>query len=317
MYTSNKSTNVKNLKNIYKSNCKFISNYFFTNNKNNYNSYILKGNPFKTLNKTFCSYNNHMYNNKDKSERTIYLDFQSTTPIAPEVLDAMMPFMTEKYGNPHSKSHIYGWETDKIVEDSRAKIAKLIKADPKEIIFTSGATESNNLAIKGVAEFNKDRKKHIITTQIEHKCVLDTCRHLKEKGFDVDFLPVKSNGIIDLEVLKNAIREDTVLVSVINVHNEIGVIQPIKEIGSICKSRNVLFHTDSAQAVGKFPIDVNDMNIDLLSISGHKIYGPKGVGALYIRRKPRVRLVCQINGGGQEKGFRSGTLSPFVSLIII
>ncbi len=253
---------------------------------------------------------------KGREHKSIYLDFQSTTPLDPAVLDTMLPYMTDKFGNPHSKSHIYGWETEKAVECAREKVAKILKADAKEIIFTSGATESNNLAIKGVAEFYKDKKTHLITTQIEHKCVLDTMRHLQTKGFTVTYLPVQKNGIVDIEVLKKAIKPETLLVSVINVHNEIGVVQPIKEIGRICKENNVFFHTDCAQAIGKFPIDVNEMNIDLLSISGHKLYGPKGVGALYIRRKPRIRLVPQINGGGQEKGFRSGTLSPFVSILI-
>lgn len=187
----------------------------------------------------------------------------------------------------------------------------MIGANSKEIIFTSGATESNNLAIKGCAEFNKERKKHIITTQVEHKCVLATCRKLEDQGFDVTYLPVESStGIVDLEVFKNAIRPETVLASVIFVHNEIGVIQPIKEIGQICKDHKIFFHTDAAQAVGKLPIDVNEMNIDMMSISGHKFYGPKGIGALYVRRKPRVRLIAQINGGDQEKGLRSGTLAP-------
>lgn len=282
-------------------------------------SYLKNKKFFKITKNPFCSefsdkkfIENQLQNHGHK---TIYLDFQSTTPLDPLVLEAMLPYMTEKFGNPHSKSHLFGWETEKIVECSREKIAKLINADPKEIIFTSGATESNNLAIKGLAEFYKDKKKHFITTQIEHKCVLDTFRHLQTKGFEVTYLPVKSNGIIDLEAFKKAIRPDTLAASVIHVHNEIGVIQPIKEIGKICRDNNMFFHTDCAQSTGKFKIDVNDMNIDLLSISGHKIYGPKGVGALYIRKKPRVRLIPQMNGGGQERGFRSGTLAPFVSIL--
>lgn len=279
---------------------------------------LFKNNQFKlSLFKPFCS--NQQQSNIKKSTnedlKTIYLDFQASTPLDPNVLESMLPFMTEKFGNPHSKNHIYGWEAEKAVEKAREQIAKLIKADAKEIIFTSGATESNNMALKGLAEFYKDKKKHFITTQIEHKCVLDTCRYLQTKGFDVTYLPVKSNGILDLNVLKSSIRPDTLAVSVINVHNEIGVLQPIKEIGQICKDNKIFFHTDCAQAAGKIPIDVNEMNIDLLSISGHKIYGPKGVGALYIRKKPRVRIVPLINGGGQEKGLRSGTLSPFVSII--
>ncbi|KAJ1334392.1 cysteine desulfurase, mitochondrial [Batrachochytrium salamandrivorans] len=207
----------------------------------------------------------------------------------------------------------YGWESEAAVEAGREEIANLVGADPKEIIFTSGATESNNLAIKGVARFYKSKKRHIITTQTEHKCVLDSCRVLSEEGFDVTFLPVMSNGLVDLKVLEAAIRPDTSIVSVMTVNNEIGVIQPIKEIGRICREHKVFFHTDAAQAVGKIPIDVNDMNIDLMSISGHKIYGPKGIGALYVRRRPRVRLEPLISGGGQERGLRSGTVpTPLV-----
>jgi cysteine desulfurase len=249
----------------------------------------------------------------EKPGRTIYLDFQSTTPLDPEVLNAMLPYMTQMYGNPHSNSHTYGWEADKAVETARERIASVIGASPKEIIFTSGATESNNLALKGLSDFYKGKKKHIICTQIDHKCVLDTCRNLEAKGYEVTYLPVKQNGIIDLEVFKKAIRKDTLVFSCIALHNEIGVIQPLKELGQICRENGVFFHTDAAQAVGKIPIDVNEMNIDLLSITGHKLYGPKGIGALYLRRKPRVRITPQINGGGQERGLRSGTLSPFVS----
>jgi cysteine desulfurase len=238
----------------------------------------------------------------------IYLDNQATTPMDPRVLDAMMPYFTTKFGNPHSRSHRFGWEAETAVEEARTKIADLIGADPKEIIFTSGATEANNLAVKGVASFNKDQKNHIITVSTEHKCVLDSCRHLKEQGFDITYLPVEQNGIIDLKKLEAAITPKTCLVSVMAVNNEIGVIQPIKEIGEICRKNGVYFHTDAAQAFGKIPLNVNEMNIDLMSISGHKIYGPKGVGALYVRRKPRVRLVPLMNGGGQERGLRSGTL---------
>jgi cysteine desulfurase len=276
------------------------------------------GDLFKFFGKAFSGETNHESSSThEKKHKSVYLDFQATTPIDPVVLDAMLPYMTDVFGNPHSKSHSFGWEAESAVEEARGKIASLIKADPKEIIFTSGATESNNLALKGIAEFNKDKKKHIITTQIEHKCVLDTCRYLQTRGFDITYLPVQKNGILDLNTLKSAIRPDTLAVSVIYVHNEVGVIQPIKEIGKICRENNIFFHTDSAQAAGKFKIDVNEMNIDLLSISGHKIYGPKGVGALYIRRKPRVRMVPQMSGGGQERGFRSGTLSPFVRSFII
>jgi cysteine desulfurase len=216
------------------------------------------------------------------------------------------------YGNPHSRTHAYGWETDKAVEQAREHVAKLIGADPKEIIFTSGATESNNMSIKGVARFFKrsGKKRHLITCQTEHKCVLDSCRHLQDEGFDVTYLPVGSNGLIDMAELEAAIRPDTALVSIMTVNNEIGVIQPIEEIGKLCRSRKVFFHTDGAQAVGKIPLDVNKMNIDLMSISGHKIYGPKGVGACYVRRRPRVRLDPLISGGGQERGLRSGTIAP-------
>jgi cysteine desulfurase len=243
-----------------------------------------------------------------KKAKAIYLDMQATTPLDFRVLDAMLPYMTNLFGNPHSKTHEYGWEADEAVEAARKKIATLIGAEAKEIIFTSGATESNNMTLKGLAKFYKS-KKHVITTQIEHKCILDSCRHLEEEGYEVTYLPVQPNGLLDLNLLKDSIRSDTLCVSTIFVHNEIGVIQDVKAIGKMCRERKVLFHTDAAQAVGKIPIDVKDMNIDLLSISGHKIYGPKGVGALY-RRAPQVKLVPLINGGGQEKGLRSGTLAP-------
>ncbi|KZT02301.1 cysteine desulfurase NFS1 [Laetiporus sulphureus 93-53] len=253
--------------------------------------------------------------------RPIYLDMQATTPVDPRVLDAMLPYFTDQYGNPHSRTHAYGWEAEKAVEDGRkaraggTNIADLIGADPKDIIFTSGATESNNMAIKGVARFHKDKKRHIITTQTEHKCVLDSCRKLQEEGFDVTYLPVQKNGIVDLAELEKAIRPDTALVSIMTVNNETGVIQPIKEIGALIRRhRGVHFHTDAAQAAGKIPIDVNEMNVDLMSLSGHKLYGPKGIGACYVRRRPRVRLEPIINGGGQERGLRSGTLAtPLVA----
>ncbi|TGZ83156.1 cysteine desulfurase [Ascodesmis nigricans] len=250
----------------------------------------------------------------DQGARPIYLDMQATTPMDPRVLDAMLPFYTGLYGNPHSRTHAYGWETEKAVEDARANIATLIGADPKEIIFTSGATESNNMSIKGVARFYKNKKKHIITSQTEHKCVLDSCRHLQDEGFEVTYLPVQSNGLIDLKQLEEAIRPDTSIVSIMTVNNEIGVIQPMEEIGKLCRSRKVFFHTDAAQAVGKIPVDVNKWNVDLMSISGHKVYGPKGIGACYVRRRPRVRLEPLISGGGQERGLRSGTLAPALAI---
>ncbi|KAG2731028.1 hypothetical protein G9P44_006177 [Scheffersomyces stipitis] len=250
---------------------------------------------------------------RDESQfgtRPIYLDVQATTPTDPRVLDKMLTFLTGMYGNPHSSTHAYGWETDKEVEKAREYVAAVIKADPKEIIFTSGATETNNMAIKGVPRFYKKTKKHIITTQTEHKCVLDSARHMQDEGFDVTYLPVDEHGLISLDDLKAAIRKDTILVSVMAVNNEIGVVQPLKEIGKICRENKIFFHTDAAQAYGKIDIDVNDMNIDLLSISSHKIYGPMGIGACYVRRRPRVRLDPIITGGGQERGLRSGTLSP-------
>lgn len=241
-------------------------------------------------------------------KKPIYLDYQATTPMDPRVLEAMIPYFTEKFGNAHSRTHSYGWEAEDAVEQARTEIAKLINADPKSIVFTSGATESNNLAIRGVAKFYGDKKKHIITCVTEHKCVLDTCRHLEQEGFKVTYLAPKNNGIIDLEDLKAAITDDTSLVSIMTVNNEIGVIQPIAEIGKICRERGVFFHTDAAQAFGKMPLDVIAMHVDLMSISGHKIYGPKGIGALFVGRKPRVRLEAIIHGGGQERGMRSGTL---------
>ncbi|KAL5606135.1 hypothetical protein BROUX41_006097 [Berkeleyomyces rouxiae] len=253
---------------------------------------------------------------KDASKedgRPIYLDMQATTPVDPRVLDAMLPYYISVYGNPHSRTHAYGWESEEAVEKARSEVAALIGADPKEIIFTSGATESNNMSIKGVARFfNRSGKKknHIITTQTEHKCVLDSCRHLQDEGFEITYLPVKKGGLVDLDELRAAFRPETCLVSVMAVNNEIGVIQPLAEIGKMCRERKIFFHSDGAQAVGKIPLDVNAMNIDLMSISSHKIYGPMGIGACYVRRRPRVRLEPLITGGGQERGLRSGTLAP-------
>ncbi|XP_046404311.1 cysteine desulfurase, mitochondrial-like [Ischnura elegans] len=249
-----------------------------------------------------------------ETARPLYLDAQATTPMDPRVLDAMLPYFTYYHGNPHSRTHAYGWESEKAVEDARKKVANIINCDPKEIIFTSGATECNNIAVKGVARFYASKKKHVITTQTEHKCVLDSCRALEAEGFSVTYLPVgNTTGMVDLDQLEDAIRPDTSLVSIMTVNNEIGVKQKVKEIGALCRKKKVLFHTDAAQAVGKIPLDVNEMNIDLMSISGHKLYGPKGVGALYVRRRPRVRLEPIQSGGGQERGMRSGTVpTPLV-----
>jgi len=245
--------------------------------------------------------------------KPLYLDAQATTPMDPRVLDAMLPYQVSYYGNPHSRTHQYGWESEKAMEVAREQVAGLIGADPKEIIWTSGATESNNIAVKGVGRFYKGKKKHVITTQTEHKCVLDSCRILEAEGVEVTYLPVLPSGLVDLAQLEAALRPDTSLVSVMLVNNEIGVIQPVEEIGRLCRARKVFFHTDAAQAVGKIPVDVNKMNIDLMSISGHKVYGPKGVGALYVRRRPRVRVEPIQNGGGQERGLRSGTVpTPLV-----
>jgi cysteine desulfurase len=245
------------------------------------------------------------------SARPLYLDAQATTPIDPRVVDAMMPLHLEAWGNPHSRTHSYGWEAQDSVETARAQLASLVNAHPSEIFFTSGATESNNLAIKGVARFAAKAgkpKRHLITTVTEHKCVLDSCRALQAEGFTVDYLPVKPNGLLDLELLKSKLTPDTALVSVMGVNNEIGVVQPLAAIGALCREAGVFFHTDAAQMVGKLPVDVNALNVDLMSISGHKMYGPKGIGALYRRRKPRVRLEPIFSGGGQERGLRSGTV---------
>jgi len=286
----------------------YLDKFFFANLANVIFHYLRK--PFimlKLLNRFIA----HMAGGRVSEGRSSYLDFQSTTPLDPRVLDAMMPYMTYEYGNPHSRTHSYGWTTEDAVEISRVQIARLLNADPKEIIFTSGATESNNTALKGVARFYSQKgKSKIITLQTEHKCVLDSCRHLQDEGFEVVYLPVDSDGVVNLNQLHETIDNKTSLVSIMMANNEIGTLQPIKEIGKMCREKGVFFHTDAAQAVGKVKIDVNEMNIDLLSLSSHKIYGPKGIGALFVRRKPRVRLQPLINGGGQERGMRSGTLPP-------
>ena len=243
------------------------------------------------------------------SQRPIYLDAHATTPVDERVLNAMLPYFTESFGNPSTNNHLYGWEASAAVKNAREIIAELIHATPDEIVFTSGATEANNLAIKGVAEAYFDRGRHIITVATEHRAVLDPCAYLETLGFEVTYLSVKPDGLLDLAQLEAAIREDTILVSIMAANNEIGVLQPLAEIGKICHSRNVLFHTDAAQAIAKIPLDVSAMQIDLMSLTAHKIYGPKGIGALYVRRRdPKVKLASQIQGGGQEKGRRSGTL---------
>ena len=239
----------------------------------------------------------------------IYFDYSATTPVDPRVAEKMIPYLVEKFGNPASRSHAFGWEAEAAVEEAREEVARLVNADPKEIVWTSGATESNNLALKGAANFYAGKGKHLITVKTEHKAVLDTCRELERQGFEVTYLDVQDNGLIDLEVFKAALRPDTILVSVMFVNNEIGVIQPIAEIGEICRDKGIIFHVDAAQATGKVGIDLATLKVDLMSFSAHKTYGPKGIGALYIRRKPRIRLEAQMHGGGHERGFRSGTLA--------
>ena len=239
----------------------------------------------------------------------IYLDYSSTTPCDPRVVDAMIPWLREHYGNPASRTHSWGWEAEEAVEKARGQVAALINADPREIIWTSGATESDNLAIKGAAQFYKSRGKHLITVKTEHKAVLDTMRALEREGFEVTYLDVLPNGLVDLDVFKQALRPDTILVSVMLVNNEIGVVQDVESIGQICRERNIIFHIDAAQATGKMDIDVKKLPVDLMSLASHKTYGPKGIGALYVCRKPRVRLEAQIHGGGHERGMRSGTLA--------
>ncbi len=239
----------------------------------------------------------------------IYLDYSATTPVDPRVAAKLIPYLTERFGNPASRSHAYGWEAEKAVEDAREQVAALVGADPKEIIWTSGATESNNLAIKGAAHFYAGKGKHLITMKTEHKAVLDTCRELERHGFEVTYLDPEPNGLLSIERFKQALRPDTIVVSVMSVNNEIGVVQPISEIGEICRDKGIIFHVDSAQATGKIGIDLGALKVDLMSFSAHKTYGPKGVGALYVRRKPRVRLEAQMHGGGHERGLRSGTLA--------
>jgi cysteine desulfurase len=239
----------------------------------------------------------------------IYLDYSATTPVDPRVAEKMIPYLTELFGNPASRSHAFGWTAEKAVEEAREEVAALVNADPKEIIWTSGATESNNLAIKGAAHFYSGKGKHIITLKTEHKAVLDTVRELERQGFEATYLDVQENGLVDLEALKAAIRPDTVVISIMFVNNEVGVIQPIAEIGELCREKGIIFHVDAAQATGKVEIDLSKLKVDLMSFSAHKTYGPKGIGALYVRRKPRVRLEAQMHGGGHERGLRSGTLA--------
>ncbi|NLZ10792.1 IscS subfamily cysteine desulfurase [Neopusillimonas aromaticivorans] len=243
------------------------------------------------------------------SSRPVYFDYSATTPVDPRVVDKMVPWLYEHFGNPASRSHAYGWEAEEAVEQARSEVAQLVNCDPRELVWTSGATESINLAIKGAAHFYAQRGKHIITLKTEHKATLDTCRELERQGFEVTYLDVQENGLLDLDAFKAALRPDTSVVSVLYVNNEIGVIQDIAAIGEICREKGIVFHVDAAQATGKVVIDLQQLKVDLMSFCAHKTYGPKGVGALFIRRKPRVRLEAQIHGGGHERGFRSGTLA--------
>ncbi|TKC82595.1 IscS subfamily cysteine desulfurase [Trinickia terrae] len=247
--------------------------------------------------------------NNDIPHLPIYMDYSATTPVDSRVVDKMIPYLREQFGNPASRSHSYGWDAERAVEEARENVAALVNADPREIIWTSGATESDNLAIKGAAHFYKSKGKHVITVKTEHKAVLDTCRELEREGFDVTYLDVKADGLVDLDVFKAALRPDTILASVMFVNNEIGVIQDIATIGEICREKGIIFHVDAAQATGKVEIDLNKLKVDLMSFSAHKTYGPKGIGALYVRRKPRVRIEAQMHGGGHERGMRSGTLA--------
>lgn len=241
--------------------------------------------------------------------KPIYFDNSATTPVDPRVVDKMVPWLYEHFGNPASRSHAYGWEAEEAVEQARVQVAELVNADPREIIWTSGATESDNLALKGAAHFYSGRGKHIITVKTEHKAILDTCRELERQGFELTYLDVQENGLLDLDAFRQALRPDTILVSVMHVNNEIGVIQDIAAIGEICREKGIVFHVDAAQSAGKVEIDLQQLKVDLMSFSAHKIYGPKGIGALYVRRKPRIRLEAQMHGGGHERGFRSGTLA--------
>lgn len=247
--------------------------------------------------------------NNDTLHLPIYMDYSATTPVDPRVVDKMIPYLREQFGNPASRSHSYGWDAERAVEEARENVAALVNADPREIIWTSGATESDNLAIKGAAHFYKSKGKHIITVKTEHKAVLDTCRELEREGFEVTYLDVKDDGLIDLEKFKAVLRPDTILVSVMSVNNEIGVIQDIEAIGEITREKGIIFHVDAAQATGKVEIDLQKLKVDLMSFSAHKTYGPKGIGALYVRRKPRIRIEAQMHGGGHERGMRSGTLA--------
>jgi cysteine desulfurase len=247
--------------------------------------------------------------NNDIPHLPIYMDYSATTPVDPRVVDKMIPYLREQFGNPASRSHQYGWDAERAVEEARENVAALVNCDPREIIWTSGATESDNLAIKGAAHFYKSKGKHLITVKTEHKAVLDTCRELEREGFEVTYLDVKDDGLIDLEKLKAAIRPDTILVSVMSVNNEIGVIQDIAAIGEITRAKGIVFHVDAAQATGKITIDLQTLKVDLMSFSAHKTYGPKGIGALFVRRKPRIRIEAQMHGGGHERGMRSGTLA--------
>jgi cysteine desulfurase len=242
-------------------------------------------------------------------KQPIYLDYSATTPVDPRVAEQMIPYLTEKFGNPASRSHEFGWDAERAVEEAREQVAKLVGADPKEIIWTSGATESNNLAIKGAAHFYQGKGKHLVTVMTEHKAVIDTMRHLESEGYEVTYLMPETNGLVDMEKFTAALRPDTILASVMLVNNEIGVIQDIASLGEVCRAKGVLFHVDAAQATGKVTIDLAKLKVDLMSFSAHKTYGPKGIGALYVQRKPRVRLEAQMHGGGHERGLRSGTLA--------